>query len=178
MPKPKQKIDPIAVRGRDEAVQAIAAIGSYRRALAALEAALNDEIARLTQRAEKEAEPLRCHLEARLAGLEAWCAEHRAELTKGGKTKTADLGTGTVSWRFRPPSVKIRGKVQDIIARCLASRSMVFKSFVRTKYELNKEAMLARPEEAERLEGVKIVSAGEDFIVEPFEAEIVEVREP
>lgn len=177
MPKPKQKIGPIAVRGRDEAVQAIAAIGSYRRALAGLEAALNDEIAKLTEEAEQAAQPYRERLDATLAGLETWCAEHRQELTNGGKTKTADLGTGTVSWRFRPPSVKIRGKVQDIIARCLASRSIVFKSFVRTKYELNKEAMLARPEDAERLEGVKIVSAGEDFIVEPFEAEISEVRE-
>jgi phage host-nuclease inhibitor protein Gam len=171
----RKKIEPLPIKTREAAAAAVVVIGNLRRAIAGLEAGLNDEIAKLTEAAEKTAQPYREQLEAAAAGLEAWCTEHRKELTNGGKTKTIELGTGTVAWRRRPPSVRLRGKVQDIIARCLDARMpRIFRTFVRTKYELNKEAMLARPDKAEELDGVTIVSAGEDFAIDPLEAEIAE----
>ena len=48
------------------------------------------------------------------------------------------------------------------------------RRFLRPKYELNKDAMLADKDGAELLDGVTIKSAGEKFYVAPFGAEIVE----
>jgi phage host-nuclease inhibitor protein Gam len=42
------------------------------------------------------------------------------------------------------------------------------------KEEVNKEALLAEPEIAGTVAGVSIGSPGEDFIVEPFEAELAQ----
>ena len=47
-------------------------------------------------------------IETLQAGIQTYCEAHRDELTSGGKTKTANLVTGEVSWRQRPPSVSIR----------------------------------------------------------------------
>ena len=95
-------------------------------------------------------------------------AVRAAALTGGDKTKTVDLGTGVLKWRFRPPSVRIL-KAEDVIARL---KALALGRFVRTKEEVDKEAMLKEPQVARTVAGVSIGSGGEDFIVEPFEAEL------
>ena len=40
------------------------------------------------------------------AGVQTWCEANREQIC--GKGKTANLITGEVSWRQRPPSVRVR----------------------------------------------------------------------
>lgn len=155
-------------QSRDEAAASLARIGALSRDAGRIEADMNDRIATLKERAEAAAGPLRDEAKALLEGLRTWCEAHRVDLTQGGRTKTADLGTGTVSWRMRPPKVTLRD-VEAVLARI---KALGLTRFLRVKEEPNKEAMLAEPPLARTIAGVSIAPAGEDFIVEPFEAEL------
>ena len=44
--------------------------------------------------------------------------------------------------------------------------------FIRTKQEVNKEAVLANPQAVSKIEGINIRSGEEEFIIKPFEQEI------
>jgi phage host-nuclease inhibitor protein Gam len=59
--------------------------------------------------------------------------------------------------------------VLDALRRAGLSR------FIRTKDEVNKEAILNEPEAVARIPGISI-SQGEDFVVTPFEAELAEAK--
>ncbi len=153
-------------QSRDEAAATVTAIGDLNRTLARLEADMNDELAAIKTRFEKAAEPHRQALAEKTEGTKIWAEANRQALTGGDKTKTVDLGTGIIRWRMRPPSVRLI-KVEDIIDRI---KALGLTRFLRTKEEVNKDAMQAEPEVARTVQGVSIGSAGEDFIVEPFQA--------
>lgn len=155
-------------QSREDAAEAVAMIGVANRDVARIEADMNDEIASAKTRAEELATPLRDRVKALTEGLKVWAEANRDALTHAGKVKFADLGTGKVSWRLRPPSVRITG-VERVIE---AIKALGLPAFLRTKEEVNKEALLADPDKARLIAGVSIGSVGEDFIVEPFEAEI------
>lgn len=155
-------------QNRDDAAETLRMIGETNRHVARLEADMNDRIATIKDEAEKLAAPLREQVVARTEGLKAWCEANRDALTNGGKTKTADLGTGKISWRLRPPSVRISGTERVIEA----IKKLGFTAFLRTKEEVNKDAILADADKARMIAGISIGSEGEDFIAEPFEAEL------
>lgn len=155
-------------QSRDEAANAVREIGVANREVARLEADMNDAISALKAKAEEAAAPLRGRVAVLTEGLKVWAEANRDALTNGGKTKTADLGSGKVMWRLRPPSVRITG-----VDRCIeAIKSLGLTSFLRVKEEVNKDALLADPDKARGIAGVSIGSEGEDFVVEPFEADI------
>jgi phage host-nuclease inhibitor protein Gam len=62
--------------------------------------------------------------------------------------------------------------VDGLIARL---KSLGLARFVRTREEPDKEAMLAEPDVARAVPGVRIASAGEDFVIEPFNLELAQV---
>lgn len=134
---------------------------------------MNDCIAALKNTAEGEAEPLRNEATALFEGLKVWCEAHRAELTANGKVKTADLGTGTVSWRSRPPKVTLRDV--DTVIMQIKMRELL--QFLRTAEEVNKDAMRDDPALARTIAGVTVGSAGEDFVAEAFEAQLSEAAQ-
>jgi phage host-nuclease inhibitor protein Gam len=173
-------------QSRDEAAGALKRMGDLSRDLGRLEADMNDQIAALKERYEQAAGPLVAAREAELEGLRVWADAHRAALTGGDKTKTVDLGTGLIRWRTRPPSVTLqRGiKVEQAIRRL---REMGRQAFLRTKTELDREAILAAHAAPRPLvddaslalidlthAGIKVGSAGEDFVAEPAEMELSE----
>ena len=155
-------------QSRDDASETLRMIGETNRHVARIEADMNDRIALIKDEAEKQASPLKEQVTARTEGLKIWAEANRDALTNGGKTKTADLGTGKISWRLRPPSVRISGMDRVIEA----VKMLGFYGFLRTKEEINKEALLANPDKAKLIAGITIGSEGEDFIAEPFEADI------
>jgi phage host-nuclease inhibitor protein Gam len=157
-------------QNREQVVEAIAEIGRRQRERERIQAAMNDELSAVRQRYEEEARP---HADAitRLSdGVHLWCEANRDELTSGGKTKTANLASGEVKWRMRPPKVALRG-LDNIIDAC---KKLGLARFLRVKEEVNKDAMLAEPELAQTITGVSI-SQGEDFVIVPFETELEEV---
>lgn len=155
-------------QNRDDAAEALRMIGEDNRNIARIEADMNDAIAKIKDEAEKQAAPLKELVTGRTEGLKVWAEANRDKLTNSGRTKTADLGTGKISWRIRPPSVRISG-VDRVIE---AIKSLGLTQFLRTKEKVNKEALLADPDKARLIAGVGIGSEGEDFIAEPFEAEL------
>jgi phage host-nuclease inhibitor protein Gam len=100
-------------------------------------------------------------------GVQIWCDAHRDELTQGGKTKTATLGSGTVQWRMNPPKCVLRGT--DAILKAL--KALGLQRFIRTKEEVNKEAILAEPAAVNAVPGIRIEQT-EEFVITPFEAEL------
>lgn len=142
-------------------------IGRAQRAMQHIEAEMNDELAKIKERHEKQAEPHRLEIDRLQKGVQAWCESNRAQLTNNEKVKTAGFNTGNVSWRVRPPSCGIRGAeaVIDALKRLGLGR------FIRSKEEINKEAILNEPDAVKGVAGITI-NQGEDFNIEPFGDEL------
>ena len=148
----------------DEAGVWLERIGEAVRSRTLIETALNEQLAALRAEAEAEARPHEAAIEQMTRGLQLWAEGNRAALTRNGATKTVRLGTaGEVAWRARPRSVRITGV--DAVIETLRKLGMV--KFLRTKTEIDKEAMLREPAEAGRVPGVKVASEGEEFVVVP-----------
>ena len=156
-------------QSREQVAEAIARIGQHTRDRARIEAAMGDEIAEIKRRFEQDAQPHGDAIRALLAGVQTWCEAHRAELTEGGKTKTAAFTSGEVRWRNTPPSVTVRA-AETVLT---ALREHGLGRFIRTKEEVNKEAILADPAAVAGIAGIAI-KALEEFVVVPFEAELAE----
>jgi phage host-nuclease inhibitor protein Gam len=155
---------------RDEVIEAIAAIGRHQRERIRIEAAMNDDLAKVREAWEKQAAP---HLEAikeLSRGVQLWCEVHRDLLTQGGKVKFARLASGEVKWRMTPPRCVIRAI--DAVVDALKTAGL--HHLVRTKEEPNKEAILLDPAAVQGIKGITI-SQKEDFVVIPFETELEEI---
>lgn len=157
-----------ACQTKEDTQSAICELGLVQRELVRVETEINDQIAAITDSRKVQIEALKMRSEALLKGIQTWCEAHRAELCKDGG-KTANLITGEVSWRQRPPSVSIRAV--DKVLETL--RALGLDRFIRTKEEPNKEAMLADPKTVQGIAGVTINAGVEDFAVTPFEQEVV-----
>lgn len=157
-------------QSREEAAAAVARIGALNREVTRIELAMSDEVAAIKASGEEKSGALKEQVEAATEGLKIWAEANRAQITNGHKTKTVDLGTGSISWRTAPNKVKGVPRAKEALAAMIAQiKSLGLKQFVRTTEEINKEAMLADTVKAEKIPGIKIASDGESFEVEPFE---------
>ena len=168
-------------QSRDETVEAIAEIGRRARERQRLEADMNDVLAAEKQKFEEAAAPHNEAIRELSRGVKAWCEANRDALTQGGKVKHANLPSGEIKWRMRPPRVVVRG-AEAVIA--LLKNLKLAERYVRSREEVNKEAILAGttfkddkivpPEELRAVPGIK-VERGEDFVIVPFESQLEEV---
>ena len=163
----KTKAQAYVPQTRNDAAADIRKIGDLQRRGARQLAAMNDAIAEITHIHQPLLEALAEQIKTLQEGVQGYCEAHRDELTDGGKVKTASLITGEVQWRQRPPSVSVRGAeaVIDTLKR------LGLGKFVRTKEEVNKEAILNEPDEVRGVAGLNIVTGVEDFVITPFEQE-------
>ncbi|ELM3734823.1 host-nuclease inhibitor Gam family protein [Edwardsiella piscicida] len=152
-------------QSRDAVIIDIRKIGDLQREATRLESAMNDEIAVITEKYAGLIKPLKTDVEMLSKGVQGWCEANRDELTCNGKVKTANLVTGDIQWRIRPPSVYVRGPdgVMETLLRLGLSR------FIRTKQEINKEAILNEPLAVAGGAGITVKSGVEDFSIIPFE---------
>jgi phage host-nuclease inhibitor protein Gam len=169
-----QKVKQSAVRvpvpqSRDQANDAIRRIGELSRERARIEADMNDHLAALKETFETQAEPLKAEVDALSEGLQTWCEAHRQALLPGAG-KTASFPAGEVSWRVRPPKCLIKG-VEAVID---GLKRLGLGRFVRTKEEINREAIINEAEAVRGVAGISI-EQGEDFIITPYEVELAEV---
>ena len=165
------KTDTYSVRyqTRDEVETAIKQIGDLQRELQRTATEQNDELAAITEKFAPQLAGLQAQLKPMQEAVQAWCESNRDELTNNGKTKTGSFNTGEVQWRQRPPSVQIRGA--DSVLESL--KNLGLSRFIRVKEELNKEAMLNEPDIAGGVAGITIKTGVEDFVITPFEQEVV-----
>ena len=154
-------------QSKELTAEAIRALGDAQRELTRVETEINDQIAAITAERKGEIEAIKTRIETLTGGIQTWCEAHRVELLAGGG-KEANLITGLVKWRQRPPSVSIRSV--DKVLETL--RSLGLGRFIRSKDEPNKEAMLADPKAVSGIAGITIVTGIEDFVIEPFEVEV------
>ncbi len=149
---------------REQVQNWIKQLGDTQRELGRTETLMNDEVAKITDDYTPQINRLKDRAKELLKGIQFWCEANRAELTDG-KSKTVNLVTGKISWRARPPSVRLT-KIDSVLE---SLRTLGLQRFIRSKEEVNKDAMLAEPEIAQTVAGVSIKTGIEDFVVEPFE---------
>lgn len=191
--KIKSKAAEFAPQTREEVAAAIEKIGIAQRERDRIQADMNDRLATIKKEFEEKAKPHGEEIESLSKGVQAWCESNRDDLTKKGKTKTATFTTGEVSWRATPPRVVL--KAIDKVLEAL--KTFKLKQFIRTKEEVNKEAILEAntlaaangPDEKnpevikaakamkvlENIKGIQIAK-DEDFVITPFEAELEKVN--
>lgn len=161
----KAKAQTYVPQTRDEAAADIRKIGDLQRQLTRATTEMNDAIAHITQNFQPRLDAISEQLKTLQDGVQSYCEAHRLELTDGGKVKTANLITGEVQWRQRPPSVSVRGS--DTVIEML--KRLGLARFVRTKEEVNKEAILNEPDQVRGVAGLTVVTGVEDFVITPFE---------
>jgi len=163
-----------APQSRDEATRWLRELGEAERAVAVLEAHMNDVIAAAKSAFDGAARPQTARAAALRAGIEAWAAANRAQLTLGLARKTVTLATGTITWRRLPPRIAVTG-VAKVIARLEAAG---LGRFLRCKTELDKEAMLKEPGAAAAIEGIAVVTDEERIDIAPDTATLGNERKP
>jgi phage host-nuclease inhibitor protein Gam len=166
--KAKAKAALWAPQTREEVASGIEEIGLKQRERTVLETRMNDEIAAIQSRYAELAAPINERLDVLQTGVAIWCESHRDELTENGKIKTHDFPTGQVKWRLTPWSVTLRG-VDEILK---ALRRLKLTKYIRTKYEINKQALLEDREKGVKLPTGITFNQSEEFIIVPDETAI------
>ncbi|MEO5363429.1 MAG: host-nuclease inhibitor Gam family protein [Magnetococcus sp. DMHC-8] len=172
---PKQRVKTQAAtfpvpQSRDDVDRAIARIGTLQRDRVRVHADKDEQMAEINREHKARLEPLEEEIRLQQQGIQIWCESHRAELTQSGKVKFHEFPSGTVKWRMSPPKVILKGI--DVLLELLRTRGL--DRFIRTKEEVNKEAILADHGAVAGVPGIKIDQV-ENFIVEPFETKLEEV---
>ncbi|MEN8723849.1 MAG: host-nuclease inhibitor Gam family protein [Alphaproteobacteria bacterium] len=158
---------------RVQAAFEIAQLGELRNQIDRAKANADSRISTIEVELADTLAPLIAAQKERAKNLHAYCAAHRDELTDNGKTKTVEFETGEIKWRNTPSKVTLKG-VKEIIPLLRQKR---LSKFIRTKHEVDKEAILkdqASREKAATIEGITITSR-EEFVVKPNETAIEEV---
>ena len=157
----------LACQSKDQAMDFIRQIGDKQREIVRIETRMNDKIAEITDSHKGDITQIQLEIQGMTTAVQTWCEANRSNLLKKG-SKTANLITGEVSWRFNPPSVSLR-KIEDVLA---SLKEKGLTQFIRVKEEVNKEAILADPLAVKDVAGVTIKSGQEFFEIKPFEVEV------
>lgn len=182
----KTKAAAYVSQSRDDAARDIRVIGDLQRDMVRETATMNDAIAVITAKHQPEIDSLKGRIDVLQKGVHGWCEANRADLTDGGKSKTVNFITGSVNWRNDPPSVAVRN-AESVIEMLTA---LGIGAYIRTKKEVNKEAILAdraaaagkeSPEKDEAAKRLKLLagltvtlkSGDEQFVITPLEVETV-----
>lgn len=158
-------------QSREETSEAIARIGRAQRERDRIHADMNDELAAVRERYEAQAKPHAEAIAELTRAVNGWCEAHRAELTAQGKVKFHAFATGEVKWRLRPPSIVVRG-AEAVIATV---QKLGLGRFLRTKVEIDKDALLKEPDVARQIGGISLTQK-EDFVIVPAETQLEEVQ--
>lgn len=169
MARAKKVAVPYVCQTKEETMEAIRRLGDAQRELTRIETLMNDEIAAITSREKARIDALRERADTLTSGIHWWCEANRAALCAGGG-KTANLVTGEVSWRQRPPSVTVRS-TEKVIS---SLKALGLSRFVRVREDVNKEAVLSEPNAVVGVPGIALVQGVEDFAVTPFEVEVTQ----
>lgn len=171
MAKKAQTISAKIPQTRADAEAEMRALGEIRIRIAEIDNTLKEDSQKLIQSAKDKAEPLIAKAKMLEGGLVLYAAAHRKELTDNNKSKRGKLLSGHFEWRQLPPKVSTRGVAAIIafIQTAKGAQGKALSKFLRTKVELNKEAMLADPALAKTLNGVSIGSEGERLEITIYE---------
>nr|VFK45797.1 MAG: Mu-like prophage host-nuclease inhibitor protein Gam [Candidatus Kentron sp. TC] len=152
-------------KGLSDARKAIAELGALRRRRVEIQDLLSEEFDRIAQSFSEELRRNQNRRDALTAGVAEWCEANRAEILEKGK-KTANLGSGKVSWRNGARSVVLTRDEAEIIRECKRGGLL---DLIAIRESIDKSAVLKNPGRIEGVEGVSIARGEETFRIEPFE---------
>lgn len=140
----RSKPNPHIVESREQAEGTMAEIAALDRKLSALTVAMNKELDAAKEKAAQAAAPLAARRKELESGLAVFAVLNRKELFPDG-AKSLDLGFGLIGFRA---STKIVQQ-SNINAEMTLERLRKFKFLdgIRTKEEVNKDAMTAWTDE-------------------------------
>lgn len=139
---------------RDACAAQITEIGRLQREHEVMSAQMNDAIAQITDKFAPELSARSLRIKELSAGVQTWCEANRPALTDNNKVKYHDFLTGQVNWRTGLASVRVTGA--DAVIKTLKALGLV--EFVRTKEEVDKEAILANASAAEKLTATAVAA--------------------
>lgn len=161
MPKRTSKRVPQSI---EEVDRDVLEVGQLELKLDEIDSELKAEVARLKDEAAKERKPHEDRREELVDGVTAYAESHRDELTDDGKTKTVKLpGGGELKWRLTPPALIVKSKPATVIRNL---KRLGLRQFIRTKEEINKEALVERPDVVLRVPGISVTQR-EELTIKP-----------
>jgi phage host-nuclease inhibitor protein Gam len=180
----------------EEAIEWLTELAAKKSMIAIAQEQLDALVIELNKRFAEECAPVKVRCTELLNGLHAFFTANRQVLSDG-KTKMIRFSVATISWRQRPPSARLSNQIaivdhiktqRDALRHCLdqsdltpeqredaTDKFMAFSTFLRVKTEIDKDALLRKPDLAKTIPGVKIGSTGEDFIIKFIGIELDEV---
>lgn len=128
-------------------------------------ATLQAEIQHLQSIHQPEIDKLNETITSLSEALANYAEQHREELTNNGKNKTLKLPYGVIKWRKQPDSVQISGNLNEIISELKKRR---LSRFIRTKTEINKQAILAEAQTfiKQPIKGIEFISGKEVLTIQ------------
>lgn len=166
-----------APQSDDDANAAIYRIGELNRQIDLLDIGFKDAVAQVKATFEDQTKPLGAERDALMNGVQAFAEANRKRITRGGEVKFATFPAGKLLWRLRPARCALPKDETKLAVMIAWIKANGFMQFIRTKEEISREAMLAEPELALKVPGIRIGSEGEDFVIEPFTAEHLEAAQ-
>lgn len=145
-----------------QAADAQKRIGELLSAIQEEERTRDAEIAERQKQAADAIRPLEQEIYRLARGIHAYAEEHRKELTEGRRKTVLLPHGGCFVWYSTPAAASVRD-IDEVLAYLKAHR---MKRFIRTKEEVDKEALLRERETAETIPGVS-VRGGRKFAIRP-----------
>lgn len=143
MPRFKPSVTIIKINSLEEADSTLAQIAECRRHLGLIQNGLNEDIDKLKLQAEGSAEPIRQELAMLERGLASFAADNKADLFKQRKSIT--LSFGTLGFRQTSKLKPLPKSTFNKILSALQERGL--KQYIRTKLEVDREALKEAPPE-------------------------------
>jgi phage host-nuclease inhibitor protein Gam len=128
----------------------------------------------ITKPYDEDLAGLATRIAAQTESLRAWAEANPAEF---GKRKSIEMIDGTIGFRTGTPALKLLSRAWNW-AKALAAVERTLPNFIRSKPEIDKEAIISQREELKEFLpscGLK-VDQGETFFVEPKLSEIETVQ--
>jgi phage host-nuclease inhibitor protein Gam len=166
-----KKVDTPVPQSLEEVAKLYRRISLLLRLIRKEEDAFNEQVEKLKADAERRMQPNQVEALMLAKSVYAFAHKNRAKLTEDEKKKTVEvLGTGSLNWYITPLAVTFDKdtKAEDIIANV---KKLNLPQFIRTKDELNKEAMIAEADLANTIDGV-LVKQSEKFAIKPIGSEL------
>lgn len=159
-----------APQTKGEAELLLSQIGNLQREVTVNATKQADEIATVKERFNKRNEEIADVITSCFKRLYVWAEANKIRLLKG-KGKSVRISSGTISWRKTPPKVNVRN-TEKVIEQIKAKG---LDHLLRPIVEINKEAVLANPDDIAGISGISITSK-EQFAVKPLETNVEKVE--
>lgn len=139
VPKNRAELEQFVSRIREMEQEISIIENEYGKEMLELVARINE----LKKKAQAEAKPYEKKINDLAKGVYVFAEGHRDELTDQGIKKTVELTAGDkIKWYFTPPAVEADDEEEAL--KELERRGL--SQFIRTKREIDKEAILREPE--------------------------------